>query len=116
MTVNNSQSATFVIINSAAAGCSSYPPLLRMITECTCICEIVSEILISGLFIIKSARLRSYFTKGKFHSVTVPVKLLNLAAKHEPNYILQMTITFLICCHRAHACKHDNSARNKGLN
>lgn len=73
MTVN-SQSATFVIINSAAAGCSSYPPLLTlgMITECTCIRKIVSEYLISGLFIIKPASLRSYFIEEKFHSLRVP--------------------------------------------
>lgn len=77
MTVNNSQSATSVIINSAAAGCSSYPPVLPlgMITERMRMCEIVSEYLISGLFIIKPASLRRYFTKGIFHSVTAPVTL-----------------------------------------
>lgn len=83
MTVNNSQSATSVIINSAAAGCSSYPPLLTlgMITERMCMCEIVSEYLISGLLIIKFASFHGYFTKGKFHSVTVTVILWNLATK-----------------------------------
>lgn len=108
MTVNNSQSATSVIINSAAAGCSSYPPLLTlgMITERMCMCEIVSEYLISGLFIIQPASLSSYFTKGKFHSVTGDVTLWTLAVKHGPNYSLQLTINSLICFHRANASKH----------
>ena len=122
----HSQSATSAITNSASVKCLSTTcptswPDYRMHVFFLCSLSVCLHIINTNSLLLLNPFLDSSRCKGisrySFEWLLILIqavfafqRLLQLTAKCKTNQFFQVTIISVICCHRAHACKHIPSA------